>query len=150
MIDLEPYSAEEAAEIVKSAFAHSITVDQEFLVALAEMSRRNPRIALARAEEVKTHHRFDATDYPLTIDGLRRIADEVWRVDARGLNTADREYLRALRTGPRGFSNLSQILAVGEDEIRTIIEPYLIQLGLVILTSKGRELSELGKRLIAD
>jgi Holliday junction DNA helicase RuvB len=147
-IDLEPYSAEEIAALVAPAFAPPLTVDQAFLVALADMSRRNPREALRKAQEAKTHHRFDPSSYPLTLRGLLQIAKEVWQVDERGLNNLDREYLRALRTGPRGFSSLSQLLPVGADEIRTIIEPYVLQLGLVDITPKGRELTELGRRLI--
>jgi Holliday junction DNA helicase RuvB len=149
MVDLEPYTAEEVAQIVTPSF-QPLGVDQRFLVALADISRRNPRVALQRAKEFRTHHSFDAASYPLTLDGLRRVAAEMWRVDEHGLSSADREYLRALRTGRRGFSSLCQLVTVGTDEIRTVIEPYLLQLGLINITPQGRELTELGRRYSLD
>lgn len=149
MVDLEPYSAEEVAQIVTPSF-QPLPVDQPFLVALADISRRNPRVALQRAKEFRTHHSFDAAAYPLTLEGLRRVAAEMWRVDGHGLSSADREYLRALRTGRRGFSSLCQLVSVGVDEIRTVIEPYLLQLGLINITPQGRELTELGRRYSLD
>jgi Holliday junction resolvasome RuvABC ATP-dependent DNA helicase subunit len=149
MVDLEPYSADEVAAIVTPSF-QQLPVDQTFLVALADISRRNPRVALERAKEFRTHHSFDAAVYPLTLDGLRRVADEMWRVDARGLSNSDREYLRALRNGRRGFTSLCQLVTVGTDEIRTVIEPYLLQLGLINITPQGRELTELGRRYSLD
>jgi Holliday junction resolvasome RuvABC ATP-dependent DNA helicase subunit len=149
MVDLEPYSAEEVAEIVAPGFQH-LPADQTFMLALANISRRNPRVALERAKEFRTHHSFDATIYPLTLSGLQRVANEMWRVDQHGLSTSDREYLRALRTGRRGFSNLCQLVSVGADEVRTVIEPYLLQLGLINITPQGRELTELGRRYSLD
>lgn len=150
MVDLEPYSAEDVAEIVAPSFPPSLQVDRAFLVALANISRRNPRVALSRADEVRRHHHFDAATYPLTLDGLRRIADETWMVDEHGLTNSDREYLRALGNGPRGSTNLAHLVPVGQDEIRTVIEPYLLQLGLINITPRGRELTEMGKRKIAE
>jgi Holliday junction DNA helicase RuvB len=149
MVDLEPYSAEEVAEIVTPSFQH-LPVHQTFLLALANISRRNPRVALERAKEFRTHHSFDATVYPLTLNGLQRVADEMWRVDEHGLSNSDRQYLRALRTGRRGFNNLCQLVSVGADEVRTVIEPYLLQLGLINITPQGRELTELGRRYPLD
>ena len=145
MIDLEAYSAEEVAEILVPSFE---SADRAFLVALANISRRNPRVALERAKEMRTHQRFDAASYPLTLAGLRRIARETWMVDEHGLTNSDREYLKALRTGRRGFSNLAQLVPVGAEEIRTVIEPYLLQLGLINITRQGRELTELGRRWV--
>jgi holliday junction DNA helicase RuvB len=145
MVDLEPYSAAEVAEIITPGFQH-LPVAATLLLSLADISRRNPRVALERAKEFRAHHSFDATVYPLTAAGLRRVADEMWRVDEHGLSHSDRQYLRALRTGRRGFSSLCQLVSVGADEIRTVIEPYLLQLGLINITPQGRELTELGRR----
>jgi len=98
----------------------------------------------------RRHHHFDAATYPLTLDGLRRIADETWKVDEQGLGNSDREYLRALSNGRRGFTNLTPLVRVGQDEIRTVIEPYLLQLGFINITPRGRELTEMGKRKISE
>ena len=147
MVDLVPYDAEEVADILAPAFADHL-VEQSFLVSLARMSRLNPREALSRAEELLTHHRFDAASYPLDIGGLRRLAEESWHVDENGLRPADLRYLRALQGGRRGIGALTQLLPVGREEILTVIEPHLLQLELIRMTGAGRELSEQGRRLL--
>lgn len=147
MVDLVPYSDEEVAEILRPVFDHP--VETGFLVRLAHMSRFNPREALVRAQELLTHHRFDPSMYPLDVEGLRRMASESWQVDEDGLQPVDLRYLRALQGGRRGLESLTQLLPVGRDEIKTVIEPYLLQLELIRLSGAGRELSERGRRLIA-
>lgn len=124
-------------------------VPQAFLVSLARISRLNPRVALERAQELLTHHRFDSGAYPLDSRGLALLARE-WQVDEDGLRPEDLRYLRALETGRRGLAALTQMLPVGRDEILTVIEPYLLQLELVRMTGAGRELTERGRRLLAD
>ncbi|MGH2397128.1 MAG: Holliday junction DNA helicase RuvB C-terminal domain-containing protein, partial [bacterium] len=118
------------------------------LVRLAHMSRFNPREALVRAQELLTHHRFDASMYPLDLEGLRRMASETWQVDEHGLRPVDLRYLRALQGERRGLEALTQLLPVGRDEIKTVIEPYLLQVELIRLSGAGRELSERGRRLV--
>jgi Holliday junction resolvasome RuvABC ATP-dependent DNA helicase subunit len=145
MVDLIPYTAEEIAEILRPAF-RSQSVDDAFLVALARMCRLNPREALLRADELLTHHRFQAATYPLSRAGLDRMASETWQVDEHGLRPSDLAYLRALGDGRRGISALTQMLPVGQDEILNVIEPYLLQLGLIRMTGAGRELTEIGRR----
>jgi Holliday junction resolvasome RuvABC ATP-dependent DNA helicase subunit len=147
MVDLVPYSAEEVAEILRPAFVGH-DVDEGFLVALARMSRLNPREALQRAEEMLTHHRFDASAYPLSPAGLARMASETWQVDEDGLRPSDLAYLRALQSGRRGLAALTQMLPVGQDEIVAVIEPYLLQLDLIRMTGSGRELTEIGRRKV--
>ncbi len=112
------------------------------------MSRSNPREALQRADELLTHHRFDPGAYPLSQTGLGRMASETWQVDDRGLRPSDLAYLRALGTGRRGIAALTQMLPVGQDEILNVIEPYLLQLELIRTTGAGRELTEIGHRII--
>ncbi len=147
MVDLVPYSAEEVAEILRPVFENH-PVETDFLVRLAHMSRFNPREALVRAQELLTHHRFDASMYPLDLKGLRRMASETWQVDEHGLRPVDLRYLRALQGERRGLEALTQLLPVGRDEIKTVIEPYLLQVELIRLSGAGRELSERGRRLV--
>ena len=147
MVDLVPYSAEEVAEILRPAF-RGHEVDESFLTALARMSRLNPREALQRADELLTHHRFDPSSYPLNGSGLETMASETWQVDEHGLRPSDLAYLRALESGRRGLSALTQMLPVGQDEIVNVIEPYLMQLDFVRTTGSGRELTEIGRRKV--
>jgi holliday junction DNA helicase RuvB len=87
-VDLEPYSAEDVAQIIAPSLP---TVDIAFLVALANMSRRNPRIALTKAGEVQRRNGVHPEAYPLTMAGWRSIAVEQWMVDELGLTNADRD-----------------------------------------------------------
>ena len=149
MVDLVPYDAAEVARILAPAFAvEQAAPSEEFLVRLARMSRLNPRIGIERAREMLTHHRFDPGAYPLDAAGLGRMAAESWEVDEHGLRPADRDYLGALWEGRRGLAALCQMLPVGRDEILNVIEPYLMQLGLVRPTGSGRELTERGRLLV--
>ncbi len=147
IIDLQPYSAEEVADILAVSWPE---VDRSFLVALANVSRRNPRVALNNAGIVKKMNVVHPDHYPLTTDALKRIAREEWNVDERGLNDADRAYLRALTPGPRGIGSLCQLVPVGKEEIQSVIEPFLLELGFINLTGRGRELTELGRKSLGS
>ncbi len=148
MVDLVAYSPQEVAKMIEPLFAE-YAPSSGFLETLATMARANPRVAKERAGEIITHFRFDAHLYPLTEDGLLRLADEIWHVDRFGLTKIDYEYLRALSSGPRGLGALTSLLPVGADEIRNVIEPYLLHTELVTQTSSGRRLTESGRTALA-
>ena len=79
----------------------------------------------------------------------RAIADAALlrlEVDALGLDAMDRRYLRRIAEhhagGPVGVETLAAALAEARDTLEDVIEPYLIQEGLVLRTSRGRMLGE--------
>jgi len=81
----------------------------------------------------------------------RGIADAALRrleVDALGLDAMDRRYLRRIAEhhggGPVGVETLAAALAEARDTLEEVVEPYLIQEGLVLRTSRGRVLAERG------
>ena len=83
----------------------------------------------------------------------RTIADAALRrleVDALGLDGMDRRYLRRIaehhRGGPVGVETLAAALAEARDTLEDVVEPFLIQEGLVLRTSRGRVLAESGWR----
>ncbi len=71
-------------------------------------------------------------------------------VDARGLDAMDRRYLRRIAEhhagGPVGVETLAAALAEARDTLEDVIEPFLIQEGFVLRTSRGRMLGEPGWR----
>jgi Holliday junction DNA helicase RuvB len=71
-------------------------------------------------------------------------------VDRLGLDAMDRRYLLRLvehhHGGPVGVETLSAALAEARDTLEDVIEPYLIQEGLLLRTSRGRVLGERGWR----
>jgi Holliday junction DNA helicase RuvB len=71
-------------------------------------------------------------------------------VDALGLDAMDRRYLRRIAEhhggGPVGIETLAAALAEGRDTLEEVVEPFLIQEGLVLRTPRGRMLGEAGWR----
>jgi Holliday junction DNA helicase RuvB len=70
------------------------------------------------------------------------------KIDARGLDEIDREYMNAIvrhyAGGPVGIENLSAILSEPSDTIEDVIEPYLMQQGFIQRTPRGRMLTDAG------
>ena len=74
------------------------------------------------------------------------------RIDSEGLDDMDRKYLKCIAIdyngGPVGIETLSASLLEQKDILEEVIEPYLMQQGLVQRTSRGRILSEKGQNHI--
>jgi Holliday junction resolvasome RuvABC ATP-dependent DNA helicase subunit len=69
-------------------------------------------------------------------------------VDELGLVDLDYLYLQALESGPRGLPALQQLLPISAEEIAMDVEPYLIDIGAVHLSQRGRALTAYGESLI--
>ena len=115
---------------------------------IARRSRGTPRIAGRLLRRVRD---FAAVAGHAPVD--RAIADAALRrleVDALGLDAMDRRYLRRIAEhhagGPVGVETLAAALAEARDTLEDVIEPYLIQEGLILRTSRGRMLGEAGWR----
>ena len=80
---------------------------------------------------------------------IAREALELHEVDGRGLERVDRELLRAIVErfggGPVGLSTLAVALGEERDTIEDVYEPYLLQLGFIQRTPRGRVVTELGR-----
>src|SRR5258708_1019567 len=137
---LEFYSNEEIAEIVRrSSKLLNTELGDEALKEIAKRSRFTPRTAnyfLKRARDYAQVHKK-------TLDkGTVKNALDMLSVDEAGLNTSDRKFLEVLieKFGGRavGLKTISAALAEEEATIEEVIEPYLIQLGLLERTTRGR------------
>jgi Holliday junction DNA helicase RuvB len=113
---------------------------------IAKRSRGTPRIAGRLLRRVRDFA-LVAGDSPVdraTADAALRRLD----VDAMGLDAMDRRYLRRMAEhhggGPVGVETLSAALAEARDTLEDVIEPYLIQEGFLLRTSRGRMLAERG------
>jgi len=138
---LEFYSAAELTRIVsRSATILNVPADADGIEVLAKRARGTPRIAnrlLRRARdyaEVKGQGR-------LTGDIVKR-ALVMLEVDEQGLDVLDRGLLLAIIQkfdgGPVGVDSLSAAIGEERSTIEDVIEPYLIQQGLLMRTSRGR------------
>ena len=148
MIDLLPYSMDEVGQIVTRFFREKgIQISPQTAESLARAGRLNPRESLNRAKDFHERHIFNNEVYPLSVVGLEHVRRD-WMIDDIGLGPNDHEYLKYLADGPRGLNSLVSALPVGKEEIETVIEPFLLQLGLVRTGNRGRELTEKGRKLI--
>jgi holliday junction DNA helicase RuvB len=142
---LDYYPVEDLVQIVRrSSSILDLPLDDEGAGEIARRSRGTPRIANRLLRRVRDYAQVRADG---SIDGgIARLALEVFEVDERGLDKVDGAILDALihrfRGGPVGLSTLA--VAVGEepDTIEDVYEPYLMQLGFLRRTPRGRVATE--------
>lgn len=148
---LEFYTPEELTKIVsRAAGILNMPLTPEGAYEIARRSRGTPRIAGRLTRRVRDFaHVLGAS----TIDAAA--ADESLKrldVDAQGLDGMDRRYLRCIAEnyggGPVGVETLAAALSDQRDVIEDVIEPYLMQQGLVQRTPRGRMLSERGYKYL--
>jgi len=137
---LDFYSEREIAEIIKrSSKILGIDLSDEAKDEIALRSRFTPRLAnyiLKRCRDFAQVHK-KPLDKETVGEALKMLS-----VDEAGLNAIDRKYLEVLIKkfggGPVGLKTLSAALSEEEETLEEVIEPYLIQLGLIERTSRGR------------
>ena len=141
------YPAEDLAKIImRSANILGTKIDENGAMVLAGSSRGTPRIAnrlLKRARDFAAAMGKDFID----IDTIKTTLYQL-HIDEVGLDEIDREYIKAIirnyAGGPVGIDNLAAALSEPADTIEDVIEPYLMQLGFVQRTPRGRVVTENG------
>ena len=115
---------------------------------IARRSRGTPRIAgrlLRRVRDFAHVAGDDPVDRDIADAALQRL-----EVDRLGLDAMDRRYLRRMAEhhagGPVGVETLAAALAEARDTLEDVVEPFLIQEGFVLRTSRGRMLGDRGWR----
>ena len=148
---LDLYTEAELARIVRrSARILGVEVEDEAAEEIARRARGTPRVAnriLRRVRDV-AEVRYDGV---VSLD-VAREALALLEVDDRGLERADRALLATIAHkfdgGPVGLSTLAVSLGEEPDTIEDVYEPYLLQLGLVQRTPRGRVLTSSGRALV--
>ncbi|HXP12320.1 MAG TPA: Holliday junction branch migration DNA helicase RuvB [Stellaceae bacterium] len=144
---LQFYETIELKEIVvRGARILGMELDGEGAGEIARRSRGTPRVASRLLRRVRD---FAAVAGTKRIDA--RAADEALKrleVDGQGLDAMDRRYLLCIAKhyggGPVGAETVASALGEERDVIEDVIEPYLVQQGLVQRTPRGRMLSDSG------
>lgn len=145
---LDYYTPEELALIVRrSARILGVAVEEEASDEIARRARGTPRVAnriLRRVRDVaEVRHEGRVTT------AVAREALDLLEVDGEGLERTDRELLRAVVErfggGPVGLSTLAVTLGEEPDTIEDVYEPYLLQLGFLQRTPRGRVVTERGR-----
>lgn len=141
---LEFYSDEEIADIVKrSSKLLNAELENDALKEIAKRSRFTPRTAnyfLKRCRDYAQVHK-KKLDKNTVKEALQMLS-----IDEIGLNASDRKFLEVLikkfKGGPVGLKTISAALSEEEATIEEVVEPYLIQLGLLERTTRGRTATE--------
>jgi len=142
------YECEELAEIVKQAIPklNMDSIDDKSLHRIASRSRGTPRIALRLLRRVRDYsqvrcdHAIDTSviDEALKLEGI----------DGAGLDALDRAYLETLTTiydgGPVGVEAIAATMGEDVGTLQDVVEPYLLQAGLLARTRQGRKITDLG------
>jgi Holliday junction DNA helicase RuvB len=136
-----------AAIVRRSAGILGVAIDDDAADEIARRSRGTPRIAnriLRRVRDVaEVRHQGAVTN------AVAKEALELLEVDDEGLEATDRELLRAIvhkfDGGPVGLSTLAVSLGEEPDTIEDVYEPYLLQLGFIQRTPRGRTITKLGR-----
>ncbi len=143
------YTPEELETIVASGAAKlGFDLTRDGAAEIARRSRGTPRIAgrlLRRVRDIALVEGHVPADRKVADAALKRL-----EVDRLGLDAMDRRYLRRIAEhhagGPVGVETLAAALSEARDTLEEVVEPYLIQEGLVMRTSRGRVLGERGWR----
>jgi Holliday junction DNA helicase RuvB len=142
---LEHYSPEHLAEIIeRSAGILEVEIDAAGAQAIATRSRGTPRVAnrlLKRVRDFAQVKGSGSVDAGVAAAGL-----EMLEVDAGGLDRSDRNLLDTVASkfggGPVGLSTLAVAIGEEQDTIEDVLEPYLLQQGMLKRTPRGRVLTE--------
>ncbi len=139
------YTDEEISKIVhRSAKILAMTIDDESATEVAQRSRRTPRVAnrlLKRVRDYAQVHNGGTVNLEMTQAALELLA-----VDAMGLDEFDRKLLSTIieqfSGGPVGLQTLAAATAEEQETIEEIHEPFLMQIGFIARTPRGRVATE--------
>lgn len=142
---LEFYTVDELHEIVaRGARLLGVEADADGAREIAKRARGTPRIAgrlLRRVVDFAVVESDGRITRAVADNALTRLG-----VDALGLDSADRRYLRLIAEiyagGPVGVETMSAALSESRDALEEVIEPYLLQMGLLQRTPRGRMLAQ--------
>ena len=148
---LEFYTISELTIIVtKNAELLNIAISPDGAEEIARRSRGTPRIAGRLLKRVRDFAIVQGAD---VID--RKIADAALKklnVDETGLDSMDKRYLKCIldfyNGGPVGVDTLAAVLSEKRDTIEEVVEPYILQKGLIQRTARGRMLTLEGYRYL--
>ncbi len=145
LLHLDFYSTSQLCEIIlRSAAMMELDYDPDALELIASRSRGTPRIANRLLRRVR--------DYAIVKSKGRLTAETVEKalqmeqIDPLGMDELDRSFLRSLHKvydgGPAGIDALAATLGQERDTLEDVVEPYLLQIGFVRRTKRGREITK--------
>ncbi|MBO5945165.1 MAG: Holliday junction branch migration DNA helicase RuvB, partial [Clostridia bacterium] len=146
LLKLELYTTEELAQIVKrSAGILDISITDDGAKSIASRSRGTPRIANRLLKRIRDFALVKG-DGTIT-DEIANFALEALEIDELGLDTVDRRMLEAIikyySGGPVGLETIAATIGEETITIEDVYEPYLMQIGFLARTPRGRCVTKL-------
>jgi len=143
---LEYYKTELLTTIVqRSSQILDVPISMEAAIEIAGRSRGTPRIANALLRRVRDFAQIKGNG-SIDID-IAKFALAALHVDAHGLDEMDNKILTTIidkfKGGPVGITTLATAVSESSETIEEVYEPFLIQQGFIMRTSRGREATEL-------
>lgn len=146
---LEYYEDEELAAILDyNSERLKLTISQPALLHIAQRSRKTPRVAnrlLRRVRDYALAKSHDSVDMPEVTAALNQL-----HIDALGLDKLDRLVLSTLHSqfngGPAGLETLAAITGEEAATLEDVIEPYLMRIGFLDRTPRGRQITDLARK----
>ncbi|MDD3793205.1 MAG: Holliday junction branch migration DNA helicase RuvB [Candidatus Gracilibacteria bacterium] len=143
ILKLDFYNSEELSKIIhKNSFKLDLKLSEYVLDSLSRKSRGTPRIANRLLKIIRDYHTIgkDLND--------DKIIDEIFLdigIDELGLDYLDKKYLTTIlekfNSGPVGLNTLSSAIGEEESTIEDVVEPYLLQIGFIERTPRGRKIT---------
>ena len=147
---IEFYSTEELQQIILN-FSNLINLqlNNDACYALAMISRGTPRIALRLLKRVRDYAQVVQNTNNISLDIVQKALNSQ-NIDNKGLDNLDRKFLSFLNLNKNPIGLDSIAAAMGEDSsmLEFVVEPYLIQIGFIMRTPRGRQLTSLGQKYI--
>lgn len=158
ILRLELYSPEELARIVqRSAGILNIEAERDGALEIASRSRGTPRIANRLLKRARDYAQVMAEGV-ITVEAAQKALERM-EIDELGLDLVDRNLLRAMienyNGGPVGLETIAALIGEEAVTIEDVYEPYLMQLGFLMRTPRGRKVTpsayrHLGFNPVAD
>ena len=148
---IEFYSNDELKQIILNfALLINLNLEKEACFTLAKISRGTPRIALRLLKRVRDYAQVKRKTNNISLDILEKALNSQ-KIDGQGLDNVDRKFLTFLNNNngcPIGLSSIAASLGEDSSMIELVVEPYLIQIGFIMRTPRGRILTSTGKKYI--
>ncbi len=146
ILNFDYYNVETLKKVIlRTAKILNIQIDENGALEIAKRSRGTPRVANRILKRV---YDYSLIKHQGIIDeDIARVALDFFEIDEYGLDVVDRKYLEALVLkfdgGPVGLNTISSAISEDKGSIEELIEPYLIRMGFISKTPKGRIATEL-------
>ena len=145
ILRLDYYEIDDLTKIIKrTCQLYQLPIDDQAIVEISRRARGTPRIANHLVKRVRDFYDSRRKKKKIDVETIKELFDML-EIDEFGLNTIDLKYLKIIakrfHNQPVGLDTISYSLSEDKKTIEEFIEPYLLRLGLIKKTTRGRILT---------